>query len=209
MDPLSAQASQQTTGATDMTATVINDWVVDGPTTLHGYDDDLVYMLVRVDTSDRELEREVALVGAWDLEGERYARVIAAVPKLLAACQAVAERWEHGDLAEAARMCAEAVQQATGGVSPGNQEPADTFSADHDQHLEQLVAKAEAAGLKAEDFDETVHDLASGIAADINNAGLEDQLRYLIDEWGGEAAGREIDRLAEERKTDATARRNQ
>ena len=191
-----------------MTATVINDWVVDGPTTLHGYDDDLVYMLVRVDTSDRELEREVALVGAWDLEGERYARVIAAVPKLLAACQAVVERWEHGDLAEAARMCAEAVQQATGGVSPGNQEPADTFSADHDQHLEQLVAKAEAAGLKAEDFDETVHDLASGIAADINNAGLEDQLRYLIAEWGGEAAGREIDRLAEERKTDATARRN-
>ena len=192
-----------------MTATVINDWVVDGPTTLHGYDDDLVYMLVRVDTSDRELEREVALVGAWDLEGERYARVIAAVPKLLAACQAVAERWEHGDLAEAARMCAEAVQQATNGASPVNQKPADAFSADRDQHLEQLVAKAEAAGLKAEDFDETVHDLASGIAADINNAGLEDQLRYLIDEWGGEAAGREIDRLAEERKTDATARRNQ
>jgi DNA-binding transcriptional regulator YbjK len=165
-------------------------------------------MLVRDDTDDPELQREVALVGAWDLVGERYARMIAAVPKLLAACQAVVERWQCGDLAEAARMCSEAVQQATSAASSGNQEPADAFPTDRDQLLEQLVAKAEAAGLKAEDFDETVHELASGIAADINNAGLEDQLRYLIAEWGGEAAGREIDRPAEEPKTDATARRN-
>ncbi len=178
-------------------ATLVS-WCLGGPTTLHGYDDDSVYMLVRADTDDPELQRKVALVGAWDLEGERYARLIAAVPKLLAACRAVADRWEHGDLAEAARMCAEAVQQATSGASPGNQEPADALSADRDQLLEQLVTKAEAAGLEAEDFDETVHELASGIAADINNAGLEDQLGYLIDEWGGEAAAREIDRLAEE-----------
>jgi hypothetical protein len=155
-------------------------------------------MLVSADTDDPELQREVALVGAWDLEGERYARMIAAVPRLLAACQAVVDRWEQGDLAEAARMCREAVQQATSAASFGNQEPANAFSADRDQLLEQLVAKAEAAGLKAEDFDETVHELASGIAADINNGGLEDQLRYLTDEWGGEAAAREIDRLAEE-----------
>jgi hypothetical protein len=90
-------------------------WRVDGPTTLHGYDDDLVYLLIRVDTDDPELGREVALVSAWDLEGERYAHMIAAVPKLLAACQAVVERWEHGDLAEAARMCSEAVETAIGG----------------------------------------------------------------------------------------------
>ena len=45
----------------------------------------------------------MALVTAWDLEGERYAQMIAAVPKLMAACQAVVERWEHGDLAEAAQ----------------------------------------------------------------------------------------------------------
>jgi hypothetical protein len=173
-------------------------WCLGGPTTLRGYDDDLVYLLVRADTDDPELQRDVALVGAWDLEGERYARMIVAVPKLLAACQAVVERWEHGNLAEAARMCAEAVRQATSAASPGNQEPVDTLPADHDQLLEQLVAKAEAAGLEAEDFDETVHELASNIAADINNAGLEDQLGYLIDEWGGEAAAREIDRLAEE-----------
>jgi hypothetical protein len=88
---------------------------VEGPTTLHGYDDDLVYTLVRADTNDPELQRDVALVGAWDLEGERYAQIIAAVPKLLAACQAVVERWEHGDLAEAARMCSEAVAVAFSG----------------------------------------------------------------------------------------------
>jgi hypothetical protein len=91
-------------------------WRVDGPTTLHGYDDDLVYMLVCVDTQDPELEREIALVPAWDLEGERYAQMIAALPKLLAACQAVVDRWERGDLAEAARMCADAVRVATGDV---------------------------------------------------------------------------------------------
>jgi hypothetical protein len=89
-------------------------WCVDGPTTLHGYDDDLVYMLVRTDTDDPELERQIALVSTWDIEGERYARMIAAVPRLLAACQAVVDRWEHGDLAEAARMCSEAVQAAVG-----------------------------------------------------------------------------------------------
>jgi hypothetical protein len=89
-------------------------WCVDGPTTLYGYDDDLVYMLVRADTDDPDLQREVALVSAWDLEGERYAPMIAAVPKLLAACQAVVDRWEHGDLAEAARMCSEAVKAALG-----------------------------------------------------------------------------------------------
>ena len=92
-------------GGLGMTTPVLDNWIVDGPTTLYGYDDDLVYMLVRADTNDPDLEREVALVSAWDLEGERYARMIAAVPKLLAACRAVVDRWEHGDLAEAARTC--------------------------------------------------------------------------------------------------------
>jgi hypothetical protein len=97
-----------------MTEHTPTDWVVDGPTTLHGYDDHLVYMRVRTDTDDPELQRVVALVSAWDLEGERYAHMIAAVPKLLAACQAVVDRWEHGDLAEAARMCQAAVEAALG-----------------------------------------------------------------------------------------------
>jgi hypothetical protein len=90
-------------------------WCLGGSTTLCDYDHDSVYMLVRADTDDPELQREVALVGAWDMEGERYARMIAAVPKLLAACQAAAERWEQGDLAEAARMCSAAVDAAIRG----------------------------------------------------------------------------------------------
>jgi hypothetical protein len=95
-----------------MTEHTPTDWAVDGPTTLRGYDADLAYIPVRVDTNDPELQRVVALVGAWDLEGEGYAHKIAALPKLLAACQAVVDRWEHGDLAEAARMCQGALDTA-------------------------------------------------------------------------------------------------
>lgn len=181
-----------------MSSATCESWCVDGPTTLHDYDDDEVYMLVRADTDDPELQREIALVGAWDLEGERYARMIAAAPKLLAACRAVVERREHGDLAEAARMCAEAVQQATG-ASSGNEQVSLISLPGRDRLLEQLLARAEGAGLTSEDFDETVHELASSISADINNAGLEDQIGYLIDEWGREATARELDRVIAEK----------
>jgi len=85
------------------------DWIVDGPTTLHGFDPDLVYVVVRTNTDDAELQRQIALVSTWDVEGERYAQMIVALPKLMAACQAVVDRWEHGDLAEAVRMCQEAL----------------------------------------------------------------------------------------------------
>lgn len=45
-------------------------------------------------------------------------RLIAAAPELLAACRMVVERWEHGDLAEAARLCHAAVALATDGHPP-------------------------------------------------------------------------------------------
>lgn len=41
------------------------------------------------------------------------ARLIAAAPELLEACRAVVDRWERGDLAEAARMCEAAIELAT------------------------------------------------------------------------------------------------
>lgn len=41
------------------------------------------------------------------------AHLMAASPKLLAACRAVVERWQSGDLAEAARMCDTAIAEAT------------------------------------------------------------------------------------------------
>lgn len=47
-------------------------------------------------------------------ERRANARLIAAAPELLEACRAVVERWEHGDLAEAARMCDAAIASATG-----------------------------------------------------------------------------------------------
>jgi hypothetical protein len=93
---------------------VSNDWAVEGPTTLHKHEDDLTYLVIRARTNEPDTKRKIALVGAWDVEGENLAQLIAACPRLLAACQAVVERWEHGDLAEAARMCHTAVTLATG-----------------------------------------------------------------------------------------------
>jgi hypothetical protein len=40
------------------------------------------------------------------------ARLIAAAPALLRACQMVVDRWERGDLAEGARACADAIANA-------------------------------------------------------------------------------------------------
>ena len=45
-------------------------------------------------------------------------RLIVAAPALLAACRMVIDRWEHGDLAEAARTCQAAVALATDGLPP-------------------------------------------------------------------------------------------
>lgn len=42
-------------------------------------------------------------------------RAIAALPALIEACRAVVDRWESGDLAEAARMCEAAIELARKG----------------------------------------------------------------------------------------------
>jgi hypothetical protein len=63
-----------------------------------------------------------------------------------------------------------------------------------------LADKAESAGLKPEDLDEAIHELASGIAADINNGGIEEQVRYLVKETGARQTERQIDELIEERQ---------
>ena len=114
-----------------------------------------------------------------------------AVPRLLAACQAVVERWEHGDLAQAARMCCEAVDMAL--AKQGDEDDGLT------QAIDALLAKAETAGLQAEDLDELVHELTSNIAADVNNSGMDGQIRYLVDQMGVETATKQIDRLVEKR----------
>jgi hypothetical protein len=45
-------------------------------------------------------------------------QLIQATPVLLAACRMVIDRWEHGDLAESARACQTAVEQAIDGSPP-------------------------------------------------------------------------------------------
>jgi hypothetical protein len=45
-------------------------------------------------------------------------RLIVTAPALLAACRMVIDRWEHGDLAEAARTCHAAVALATNVCPP-------------------------------------------------------------------------------------------
>lgn len=64
------------------------------------------------------------------------------------------------------------------------------------QSLRDLLAKAEEAGMNASDLDGLVHELAGSVAADLNNSGMEDQLRYLVKEMGSEAVKKELDRLA-------------
>jgi hypothetical protein len=65
---------------------------------------------------------------------------------------------------------------------------------------ERLAEKAESAGLQPEDLDETVHELASSVAADVNNGGLEEQVRYLVEGLGAEHAEQQIDELIKERQ---------
>ena len=66
--------------------------------------------------------------------------------------------------------------------------------------VERLANKADSAGLQPEDLDESVHDLAASIAADVNNGGLEDQLRYLVEGIGAQHTERQLDELIEGRQ---------
>ncbi len=63
-------------------------------------------------------------------------------------------------------------------------DPVEDEENDRDQTISGLLAKAEAAGINVEDLDEVVHELASSIAADVNNSGMEGQLAYLVGHLG-------------------------
>ncbi len=60
--------------------------------------------------------------------------------------------------------------------------------------LKELLRLVEAAGITEEDLDELVHDFKAEEAAEINNAGLEAQLKYILEAHCGvvEAAARAI-----------------
>lgn len=44
-----------------------------------------------------------------------------------------------------------------------------------------VVERLTAAGKGSEDLDDLVHDLASGVASDVNNEGLESQVEWLLE----------------------------
>jgi hypothetical protein len=86
---------------------------------------DLDY-IVAPDPDGRHPDIYIAEIAAEDSEG-RIASVeqqianrqlITAAPNLLAACRMVVDRWERGDLAEAARACGAAIAEATTTSSP-------------------------------------------------------------------------------------------
>jgi enoyl-CoA hydratase/carnithine racemase len=65
------------------------------------------------DMEEAPLVADVCNVASDYTDQERAnARLIAAAPSLLAACQMVVDRWERGDLAEAARACRDALAEA-------------------------------------------------------------------------------------------------
>jgi hypothetical protein len=74
---------------------------------------------------DCDGETFCALVDHGDEDDDQYEiidfqgqRMRDAAPKLLAACRLVVERLEHGDLAEAARACADAIADAEARCPP-------------------------------------------------------------------------------------------
>jgi hypothetical protein len=71
---------------------------------------------------------------------------------------------------------------------------------DHNPAVDRLFDKAEDAGLTSENLDELVHELAASIAADVNNSGLEDQIRYLVKDLGVSAVEKQLDQIIEGRK---------
>jgi hypothetical protein len=87
-----------------------------------------------------------------------------------------------------------AMKKATAAHKQTNGSPE---TAPSEEQIKRLVDKADAAGLRSEDLDEIVHEFAASIAADVNNGGLDDQIRYLVDGMGVRQTERQLDELIE------------
>jgi hypothetical protein len=78
----------------------------------------------------------------------------------------------------------------------------------HQRHDRRLVQKAEELGITPEQLDEAVHEAAAAAVASINNAGVEDQIAYLVEQFGPEETEKILDELpggeeAEDRAVDS------
>jgi hypothetical protein len=63
------------------------------------------------------------------------------------------------------------------------------------QHDLRLVRKAEELGIGPERLDAAVHEAAASVAASINNAGVGDQITYLVEQFGAEETEKILDEL--------------
>jgi len=63
------------------------------------------------------------------------------------------------------------------------------------QHDCLLIRKAAELGIEPERLDESVHEAASAATASINNAGVGDQIAYLIEHFGAEETEKILDKL--------------
>ena len=59
----------------------------------------------------------------------------------------------------------------------------------------ELIEQALNEGIAPEDLDEDVHEAAASMAANINNAGLDEQISFLVERRGEQ----EVERLIAER----------
>jgi hypothetical protein len=81
----------------------------------------------RIYRADGDVEPTIAWVELENTAADQSkadGHLLAAAPRLLAACRMVVERWERGDLAEAARACSAAIKAA--GVAPSSPAANDT-----------------------------------------------------------------------------------
>ena len=66
----------------------------------------------------------------------------------------------------------------------------------HLQHDRRLIGKAAELGIEPEQLDEAVHEAASAAAASINNAGVDDQIVYLIEHCGAKETEKILNKLS-------------
>jgi len=62
-----------------------------------------------------------------------------------------------------------------------------------------LVAEATARGLSPEDLDEAVHDAVGGLAASLNNDGLDAQIEFLVQRFGAAETRKLLENCAADR----------
>jgi len=90
-------------------------WDCDACTTFYATPDghDEINMIeIRANVTEDGWDTVAFIEAIWP-GADANARLIAAAPRLFDACRMVVERWETGDLAEAARMCQAAIAEAT------------------------------------------------------------------------------------------------